>query len=141
MEEEKKRVNWRFIIPAIMFVFYLAIFIWLKIVELRNPDGFLARLGEEFMTLIIILPAFTVIINLVASIKFKRLSYSLGMAGLNSLFYLVLMYEIFSIHKDGFLDATRFLYSAITLGLGIVVSGIVLSIIYIYKKNKKEKPL
>ena len=133
MEEEEKEFIRKLIIPAVMFVFYLGLFIWLVIVDLINGNETWMRFGEELLIVFFIFPAFAVIINLVTSIKYKSLSYSLGMAGLNSFFCLVWMSFILgrSLYADGFVC------SVIMLGVGVVTSGIVLSIIYIYKKIKK----
>ena len=146
MEKEKKKFDRRFIIPVVMVVFYLGLFIWSRIAVPGDPSRDWKVLGVTSRLIFYFIPAFSVIISIISTIRFRQLLYSLSIALLNSFLCMALLHLVLTVFQlTSMIEGLWYiLYSAFILCLGIAVSAIVLSIVFtiiFIKKIKRGKQL
>ena len=143
MEEEEKKFDRRFIIPVVMFVFYLGLFIFAKIVAPGNPRKNLSGLAPAVIIPNILIPVFSVVISVVGSIgsiglmRLKKILYSifysLAIVVLNALLCVSLLYVLFNIYsfapsKEGIWYAEYFIF-VIRIGIMASVPVLILALL------------
>ena len=137
LKNEMNNSNRGLIIPTVMFVFYLGLLIFARIVVPEGPRKYLDDLVLIVILVYFFIPILSVIISIISSIIFKQMLYSLKIAGLNALLCAVLLYICIIYQLSPWTEIAWYtIYPALMLGIGAATSAIVLSIIYLYKKYK-----